>query len=452
MNIIFILLICQNIFSKNSEISIWNPHMLEKKYVNKKLKFTIANFGSVPYGHSIYGTVYKTQPSDACTSLESLYTRNIQSMLILYAKSGGCNYSKKALMAQKAGANLLIIGDKNTEDINDKFIIEDNQELSTQIKIPTVIIGKTDSKNFEESLEKNDKNEEIELAFNFKLLKTHDKAVVKFIIQTDDGKGYDALIKFYRYYKKLHDNVQTKVHYKIFKNSNIQFDINNCFKNKNTYCILPEDTNTAPINLMSETMKQLCIYDNNFGKYMNYIQKVKENCFDLNNKIIPGFETCTNKIYMDIFDHEFRVKMDDCMNIKNNKIHKLFDKNNDKIKYYILNYSPLIFVNDSIYKGNYYDSLHLAKTVCDSFEEVPETCKKLTLYPYYEGLKPEKLHRFLNNVLIVFVASICLILILFYIIYKRRLKKYFETELEARVKHALMEYNNDKTQDQPSES
>ena len=30
------------------------------------LKFTIANFGHVPYGHSIYGTVFKAHPEKGC--------------------------------------------------------------------------------------------------------------------------------------------------------------------------------------------------------------------------------------------------------------------------------------------------------------------------------------------------------------------------------------------------
>lgn len=48
--------------------------------------------------------------------------------------------------------------------------------------------------------------------------------------------------------------------------------------------------------------------------------------------------------------------------------------NNDNIKYYLINYSPIVFINGYMYKGNYNDSNHLIEAFCNSFEEAPQKC------------------------------------------------------------------------------
>lgn len=50
----------------HSKIHIWEPKSLKNIYSKKDLNFVIMNFGEVPYGHTIYGTVFKADPYDAC--------------------------------------------------------------------------------------------------------------------------------------------------------------------------------------------------------------------------------------------------------------------------------------------------------------------------------------------------------------------------------------------------
>lgn len=65
IKILFLILI-----SVKSEIHIWEPASLRQLYKNNKLDYSIANFGSVPYGHSVYGTVFQASPLDACHELK----------------------------------------------------------------------------------------------------------------------------------------------------------------------------------------------------------------------------------------------------------------------------------------------------------------------------------------------------------------------------------------------
>lgn len=59
------------------------------------------------------------------------------------------------------------------------------------------------------------------------------------------------------------------------------------------------------------------------------------------------------------------------MNPKSDEAKKFLNENNDNIKYYLINYSPIVFINGYMYKGNYKDSNHLMEAFCNSFEEVP---------------------------------------------------------------------------------
>ena len=49
-----------------ANIHIWEPKSLRNIYNNRDFPYTIMNFGNVPYGHSVYGTVFKASPYDAC--------------------------------------------------------------------------------------------------------------------------------------------------------------------------------------------------------------------------------------------------------------------------------------------------------------------------------------------------------------------------------------------------
>lgn len=41
-----------------SKIHIWEPKQLKSHYQDIDIPYTIMNFGNVPYGHTVYGTVF----------------------------------------------------------------------------------------------------------------------------------------------------------------------------------------------------------------------------------------------------------------------------------------------------------------------------------------------------------------------------------------------------------
>lgn len=81
------------------EIHIWEPQQLRQIYTKKQIDYSIANFGSVPYGHSIYGTVFRSIPLDGCNDIKPLSWEKNSGTLIVYVERGNCHFAQKVLNA-----------------------------------------------------------------------------------------------------------------------------------------------------------------------------------------------------------------------------------------------------------------------------------------------------------------------------------------------------------------
>jgi hypothetical protein len=49
------------------KIYIYQPEPLVNSYNNRDLEYKIADFGVVPYGQAIFGTLQQASPYDLCT-------------------------------------------------------------------------------------------------------------------------------------------------------------------------------------------------------------------------------------------------------------------------------------------------------------------------------------------------------------------------------------------------
>ena len=66
-------------------IHVFSPDKLRLKFTEGQIPNTIADFGVVPYGHSISGRVIRSEPFDACDPLEisEKFLRDIQGNFII---------------------------------------------------------------------------------------------------------------------------------------------------------------------------------------------------------------------------------------------------------------------------------------------------------------------------------------------------------------------------------
>lgn len=431
------------------EIHIWEPASLRAIYSNSSLSYTIANFGTVPYGHSLYGTVFKAFPTDGCSEISPVSWDKNQGTLIIFVERGNCHFAEKVLNAQKIGAGLVIMGDTSEEDVRKIMPIEKTAEILNKITIPSILIGKRDADNFKTIFEDptlTDKT--ISFAINFALIKRTDKADLKMILQADDFRSYDAIVAFFPYYKKFKANLDLKVHYKVFKNLPFLFDTENCLTRGNdSYCIINSNPSRKVKGLLNETMRQICLQDIDMDAYVNYMKEVRKRCFSKEGEAAIELGKCATDVSDKQLNAQQKSALEQCTAPGSEKSGPLLENNNEKIKYNLINYSPLIFINGYFYRGNYQDSHHLTEAFCNSFEVPPAGCEKLEAFQQFSDYSSVGILKFVLLTLFFCLAFVSVTVVVFYVYYRRRMSSRFGVELNQKINEALSKYYpNEKTE------
>lgn len=427
-----------------ANIHIWEPKNLRDWYKNNVMEYTIADFGAVPYGHSIYGTVFKASPLEACTELSPLDWGSNGGTLIVLTKRGGCNFSQKVLNAQKIGAGLVMISNANVaQDVHQIFPIERTKERLDQIKIPSVLINKKDADKLIEILDDGAAGK-VELAIQFQLKKSGDKSQVRFVIAVDDYRSYDSVLLVLENMAPFKESIELKIHYKIFKNA--------AFLNIEEECLTIKGDRFCVNNsfgdlykgkgLVLESLRQICVYYHQFENYTKYLRRVRENCFDEKNgrQVRSDFDVCTDKIASQVLDLK-NQELTECMNTESISAENTLNLNHDNVKYFLINYSPLVFINGYYYKGNFDAAEPFFEALCNSFEKPPKQCKDLEIFQSVHAFNAASLFRFVLITLGLCALASIILLVLFYVCYRKKIRRKFDYELHEKISEALAQYN-----------
>ena len=429
------------------KVHIWEPSSLRSLYKNRNFEYSIANFGTVPYGHSVYGTVFLGTPLNGCQDLKPLKWDKNSGTLIIYLERGNCHFAQKVLNAQKIGAGLVIIGDTNEEDVHKILPIERTTELMNKIRVPSILVQKEDAENIRKVLDGRDEVRTLTMAIHFSLVKADAVATIRLILQVDDFRSYDSLIALSKYRNLFRESMNLKVHYKVFKNMPAAIDKENCVDNQHVFCVLNTNLKVKK-NLLRETVRQLCLFNYNWELFIGYFKKIRNECFE-GDELKDGFEACANEAFEGMLSYKAKDDLKTCLNPTSSKAFELLEKNNDDIKYYLLNYSPIVFINGYMYKGNYRDSNHLMEAFCNSFEEAPKGCENLDAFKEYNDFSSAGIIKFIIISVVVTLFIIFFLVGVFYIFYRKKIHRNFKTELNTKINEALSKYyiDNKDTQD-----
>jgi hypothetical protein len=132
--------------------------------------------------------------------------------------------------------------------------------------------------------------------------------------------------------------------------------------------------------------------------------------------------------------------MNICIDTDGPMAQSLLDDNHELIQYYMLNYTPLIFINDHLYKGNLEETLHLVESLCMAFEEPPQECLDLDIFNHYNNFSGSTLFTFIINSLFYLGIMFFIVIVVFYLVYKRKMKRKMNRELSDKVNEAMMKY------------
>lgn len=432
------------------KVHIWEPKSLKAMYAGHDIQYSVMNFGVVPYGHSIYGTVFKASPIDACSELAPLKWDKNYGTLILLLERGGCNFSEKVFNAQKIGAGLVLISDNNIENVHQIFPVERTKEMLDRIHIPSILVSKEDGDNIKSAIDAPNSSRPhegassglVELAIHFNLIKVHNQANIRIILQVDDYRSYDLITEFMTYYKTFGPIINLQVHFKIFMNTEVGLEGDDCVTvDKDKFCVAKSFGNSkSNLSLIDETVRQMCLSRLDRGTYVEYAKAVRNYCFTDERQVKDDFHDCASVQWKAVVGKDQVNRMAGCLKLDSTENKAALLANHEETKYFMINYSPLIFINGFYYKGNFDDLGHLFEAICNGFEVAPSVCYSLDSFVRSEDMNSSSLGKFVMLTFAVCVAMVCVALILFYIVYKKKMKKQFTFELKGKINEALALY------------
>ena len=91
----------------------------------KELDISVANYGYIPYGQSLIGNLYYSNPRNACLPLSNIAMNLTDPSPIIVIERGACHFVTKSHYAQLFGAKMAIILDNEVEKEESVLMIDD---------------------------------------------------------------------------------------------------------------------------------------------------------------------------------------------------------------------------------------------------------------------------------------------------------------------------------------
>ena len=159
-SILFLLFLCTTL----AKVYVYSPQQLIEEVKKETgghdgFEMSLANFGIIPYGHSLIGRIYyDSENADGCEPYgEFDYSGDPDDdqhpTPIILADRGNCTFVKKIRNIEHAGGRLGIVIDNTVEDAKNIIMSDDGSGMG--IGIPSFLISQKDGKILKDFLSKN---------------------------------------------------------------------------------------------------------------------------------------------------------------------------------------------------------------------------------------------------------------------------------------------------------
>ena len=416
-----------------ASINIWGPRSLKSYYATRKLDYSVANFGFVPYGRTVYGTVVKAHPLDACSPLRDFNPdQDSPGPLIALVERGSCHFAQKVLNAQRAGASMVLIGDSMEENVREVILFEEDRSLVSEITVPSLLIPKKDAQTFLDVIDSPSIAEPITLAVDFSLTGARRTSRLRVFLQPDSAVAFDALLAAAFHAPEFGAQMKLQTFYRVFEGKAKQAGPANCLKGR--YCVVPEPRQSAQ-GLLVATQQQLCLLHEQPAKFLDFAKAYRADCF-AGDEATPDLARCTAHAMRGAVGEAAARQAADCA--AGEKGAQLLQANVDSTIWDVLEVTPLVYINNHLYRGN--DSEHLMTAFCASFEQPPTVCERIGRLDEYRALRalPFAKFVFICSLTALFLAAWALSA--FYFLYREKMKATYTQELNSRVAKAIGKY------------
>jgi hypothetical protein len=138
-----------------ARIAVYSPEKLKEQWgKNKTLTTSYANFGIIPYGHSIKGRIYFDSLNEfGCEPFDDFdyhekggwFSKPEQNPIII-VRRGSCSFVTKVRNVERAGGHAAIVVDDKFEDV--QYVVMSDDGTGSGIRIPSMLVGKSDGQKF----------------------------------------------------------------------------------------------------------------------------------------------------------------------------------------------------------------------------------------------------------------------------------------------------------------
>ena len=421
-------------------------NFLIPKFLKKEIRYSIGNFGEVPYGKTLIGKILYYPQTDGTNYWceEDLLSKDIQQSdlnsneyvpIIFVDHSIDCTYAHKAANVQKKGGRVMLIA-SDSNILEEEYNVDD---LTESVAIPTIIIAKDFGDVIREYTKlKQDKKEFIVISMKFSGVKEGGFVELELFMRSDDTKARDFFTEFSYYKEKMGEKLKFTPIYKYSKFVNEQFD-NTLSEKSSVPCIkesrMCSTSNHAlqidnPRRILLENIRETCVYQE-FGQevYWNYMTTFNTMCFDGKNPLFN--EECALSVFKKVQSGENDLDiLNKCMKQLVEYESKVDNDFNTFAKRKIYSI-PDLFINGVPYRGTWY-SKYIFRSICNGFWDDGKMC---------EGIKPRDVifsQRLGNlvldfSIIITVVVTICSLLC-----YKRYINKNLEDALNEKIEEHAM--------------
>ena len=465
MKIISLLLICF-LYTINCELSIIGPSDLNSQYANRPIDIVFRKISDTSnfyvHGEVIFENI--TQEHTACQDLGVLPTNTNQNQYsenfkILLAYIGNCPIFQKARNAQSAGASMLVLINNNDQNIS--YVILDDDNSGTDIKIPVGLISLSNGRIMQNYIETYPKNK-VMVEINFKPAIPKKKIQLKFFFSSSELKAYEFINNMTSYIDKYDDQVEfipIYVTHQIpsYDPNNAQRVLNCVTKGK--YCYFPKETTITQDGqrILLESIRQKCMYFKSLKAkkmkyYYDYLNYFYKNCLLAPT---PRFNEKCSKQNLDLmgFPVDF---LDECVansfgvtsllssSFIDNE-NTIFRNDYDEILKYQLSSFPAVVVDDKPVEGIIKEN-KVAEALCSAVETKPSFCEFLSGAVINNNSRRKWTYFLIIVVIVVNIGLFCL--------FRKYIKRqigdkinFNMIEVDGRVNNILTNFFNFRKQD-----
>lgn len=166
---------------------------------------SIADFGHIPYGHTLVGQAVYIQTNDnGCSSFGDALSKFDDPSPIVLVKRGGCSFVQKVRNVEHGGGKMAIVVDEaNNENV--KFIAMVNDGTGNGIVIPSLLINKDPGNQILDFFTVNDASvtKKVKIVVSFDIAHPDNRVEYDILLSSYQDRALDFISSFKEYHDKL---------------------------------------------------------------------------------------------------------------------------------------------------------------------------------------------------------------------------------------------------------